>query len=250
MGNTISSAELKRLNSAFETAEPTDILRWTFRTFGEKATLACGFGYPGMALLDMTATINPRVRVFTIDTEKLFPETYDLKKLCKRRYGITIKAFRPLPENLEWLAKQHGENPNYKKAKRILLDTCCHVRKVEPLERAIEGFDAWITSIQRSQTGRDRISILSTEPNRGGILKVCPFANWTEERIWEYIYDHNVPYNPLHKMGYPSIGCVPCTKKVEQGRDSRAGRWAGHEKTECGIHQELVRLEVRPSATG
>lgn len=244
MKSAISLAEVEHMNSVFETAEPQEILAWTFKRFRHRwwpfgsykngVTIAWGLGFEGVALLDMAVKVNPSVKVFTCDTLRLFSESYDLIDRIERRYHIAIERFYPQKSNLARLERLHGRDPDLLQEK--VHESCCWARKVEPFERAIQGYGAWITSVQRSQPGRADTRIVSIEMKRGGIVKVCPFATWTSKNIWEYIVKNKIPYNPLHDRGYPSIGCIePCTTHVMPGEDSRAGRWRGSIKTECGI---------------
>jgi phosphoadenosine phosphosulfate reductase len=245
MKSAISAAEVECMNSAFETAEPQEILAWALERFQHRwwwpfgrykkgVTIANGFGFEGMALTDMVIKLNPLVRIFTVDTRMLFQETYQLIERTERHYGISIERIYPLRGNVARFERLYGWNPDRTQEK--VHERCCWVRKVEPFERAIQGYGAWITSVQRSQPGRSGTRILSIEPRRGGIIKICPFATWSSEQLWRYVIGHNVPYNPLHDKSYPSIGCIaPCTTPVLPGEDARAGRWRGSKKTECGI---------------
>lgn len=205
-------------------------LRWAFHRFGQDVAISSAFGAEGMVLIDIASRINPHFRLFTVDTEFLFPETYSLMDRIEARYGIRIEKVYSLlsPEAQE---REHGKalwsrNP----------DQCCNVRKVEPLRRKLSELQAWITSIRRDQT-LVRASAHKVEwDSKFGLVKVNPLTSWTSRDVWRYIHDRDVPYNELHNRDYPSIGCTHCTRAVRPGEDPRAGRWSGFAKTECGLH--------------
>lgn len=209
---------------------PEEILRWAFALFGRNIAIASAFGAEGMALIDLASRVQSDFRVFTLDTELLFPETYDLMDRVQKRYGITVeRVYSPLtPEEQEQL---HGpelwtRNP----------DKCCHLRKVVPLTGKLAELHAWIAAIRRDQTA-SRAGVGKVEwDSKFHLVKINPIADWTSEMVWSYLRKHDVPYNPLHDQNYPSIGCTHCTRAIHPGEHARAGRWAGVEKTECGLH--------------
>jgi phosphoadenosine phosphosulfate reductase len=209
---------------------PEEVLSWAFATYGKDVAIASGFGIEGMVLLDLASRGRRNFRVFTLDTEFLFPETYDLMDRVEKRYGIKIeRVYSTLtPEEQE---REHGaalwaRDP----------DLCCGLRKVEPLRTKLTELSAWITAIRRDQTS-SRASARKVEWDaKFRLLKVNPIADWSSPMVWSYALKHNVPYNPLHDKSYPSIGCTHCTRAVRPGESARAGRWAGSEKTECGLH--------------
>lgn len=216
----------------WEGASPQEILAWANETFGSKLTLACSFGgVSGIALLDMAVKISRDIPVFYLDTGFLFPETESLKDAAMRRYGIVPLAIRPCQTPAEQ-EREHG--PELWKRDPNL---CCYLRKVEPNRRALAGKDAWIAGLRRDQSEtRSKLSAVSWD-DTFGLYKIAPLHAWTEEDVWTYIADNGVPVNALHAQGYPSIGCTHCTRAVADGEsDLRAGRWAGTEKTECGLH--------------
>ena len=216
----------------FESATPQEVLRFVFETY-PNAAISTAFGLEGCALIDMAVRIKPDVPVFTIDTDYLFPETLALKDLLIARYKLNLKIVRPRLTMAEQEAK-HGAKLYESNA-----DLCCAIRKVEPNRRAITGLEAWIAGLRRDQTAsRAKTDILERFDHDDGrpYVKVNPLANWTRERVWDYVVDKAVPYNELLDRGYKSIGCWPCTRPVAQGEDERAGRWVGRGKTECGIH--------------
>jgi phosphoadenosine phosphosulfate reductase len=192
--------------------------------------MATAFGAEGCVLLAMLSQIAPQVRVFNLETGYQFPETLALRERIRERYGITVEYVRP-EETVAQMEARFG-GPIY----RTRPEECCRLRKIEPLKRALSGYTAWISAIRRDQT-RDRAQAAIVEPDpKFGLVKISPLANWTKREVWKYIFDHDVPYNPLHDQGYPSIGCFPCTRPVAVGQDERAGRWAGSSRTECGLH--------------
>lgn len=221
---------LKSTADRLEGATPHDTLAWAFGEFGDKVAIATGFGAEGMALIDIAVTINPAPNVFFIDTGFLFRETHDLRRRVEKRYGLAIRAVRTgLTPELQ--AQFYGPrlwamNP----------DLCCRLRKLEPLAAGLRGLDAWITAIRRDQTDARAAARQIEWDERWGLVKVNPLAGWTRRQIWQYLLEHDVPYNPLHDEGYPSIGCTYCTRAVRPGEGERDGRWSGLAKTECGLH--------------
>ena len=222
---------LDAANERLDSRSPQEILAWAFQEYAPDITLACSFGgITGMVLLDMAAKIYPQVRVFYLDTDFLFPETYELVKETSRRYGVQPVGFksRLTPDEQ---ARQYGAALWQRDT-----DLCCQLRKVEPNLRALEGQKAWISGLRRDQANtRTQVRVVEWDA-KFNLAKVNPLAHWTEEQVWQYIRDNSVPYNKLHDRGYPSIGCTYCTRAVKPGEDSRAGRWAGSDKTECGLH--------------
>jgi phosphoadenosine phosphosulfate reductase len=222
--------EVEKLQVAAEAWRPERVLAWAFDTFGDRVAISSAFGVEGMAMIDMASRVRQNFRLFTLDTEFLFPETYNLMDQVEQRYGVTIERVYPVhsPDEQE---RVHGaalwqRNP----------DQCCNLRKVEPLERKLGELQAWITSIRRDQTAaRAAVGKLEWD-KKFGLLKVNPIADWSSKQVWQYIREHDVPYNVLHERNFPSIGCTHCTRAVRPGEDPRAGRWAGSSKTECGLH--------------
>ncbi len=201
-----------------ESWSPQQVLAWAFETFGNAVAISSAFGAEGMVLIDMASRLRKDFRLFTVDTEFLFSETYNLMDRIEQKYGIKIERVFSLlsPEEQE---RVHGAALWTRDA-----DQCCNLRKVEPLRRKLSELDAWITSIRRDQ------------------MKVNPIADWTSKQVWRYLHEHDVPYNSLHDQNYPSIGCTHCTRAVRPGEDPRAGRWPGTGKTECGLHV----IEIQP----
>ncbi len=227
------AGRLEQLES--RTAEA--LLAWALDEFHPRLALAASFGAEDVVVIDMLARLDRGARVFTLDTGRLPGETYELMEAVRARYGLTIEVYFPQAAAVEAMVREHGVNLFYVDVG--LRRRCCHVRKVEPLRRALEGLDAWITGLRRGQAAtRAAVRKVEVDADHGGIIKLNPLADWTEEQVWAYIRAHDVPYNPLHDRGYPSIGCAPCTRPVAPGEDPRAGRWWWErpESRECGLH--------------
>ena len=225
--------EKDRLYQLLEQCSPEDLLRWAYGTFQQHVEIASGFGAEGVALIDMAAHVQPDVRVFTLDTDFLFPETYRLIGRIEKRYGIKVERLKSS------YTPEEQENICGPELWRRDPDACCNLRKVEPLVRKLAGLGAWITSIRRDQTSARATARKVEWDSKFQLVKINPLAGWTAERVWKYIRERDVPYNPLHDLNYPSIGCTHCTRSVVPGEDSRAGRWSGFAKTECGLHGPL-----------
>jgi len=234
-----SSADLSELQGIAEAWSPQHTLAWAFGHFGPNIAISSAFGAEGMVLIDMASRIRRDFRLFTIDTEFLFPETYNLMDRIEEKYGLTIERVYPQlsPEEQE-LA--HGEALWNRDP-----DRCCNLRKVEPLRRKLAELEAWITSIRRDQTSVRSSARRVEWDSKFGLVKVNPIVDWSSKQVWRYIHDHDVPYNELHNQDYPSIGCTHCTRAIKPGEDARAGRWPGFAKTECGLHL----IEAAPGVT-
>ena len=238
---------VERIHQLVEQWSPEDLLRWAFVTFGGYVEIASGFGPEGVVLIDIAAKVQPEFRIFTLDTDFLFPETYRLMEEIEKRYGIRVERIKSAltPNEQERL---HGpalwsRDP----------DACCNLRKVEPLQNKLAQLRAWVTSIRREQTAA-RAGALKVEWDaKFHLVKINPLADWTTAQVWRYIHDHQLSYNPLHDRGYPSIGCTHCTRSIQAGEGARAGRWSGFNKTECGLHspaQPNVLVRIGELTTG
>jgi phosphoadenosine phosphosulfate reductase len=223
-------AELAARSEELEQATPQQILRWTVDRYAPRFTMATAFGPEGMVLIHMLAEFAPQTPIFNLDTGYQFQETLELRERVQQRYGIQIELKRPATTVEEYEA-QHG-GPVY----RTDPNRCCADRKLAVLKQAIVGMEAWASAIRRDQTPDRAKSPIVGWDKKFGLVKVSPLANWTKAEVWKFIVDHDVPYNPLHDRGYPSIGCWPCTRAVLGGEDDRAGRWSGFAKTEYGLH--------------
>nr|NNM91358.1 phosphoadenylyl-sulfate reductase [Bacilli bacterium] len=230
----LENKEIENHNLQFQQQDvPTNLK--AFATLFPNATLACSFGPEDMVIVDMLHEHAVQLPVFYLDTNLLFAETYGLRDLTIARYPrLTFHQVLPAI-TLQEQEAQKGAN-----LWESAPDACCAIRKVLPLETHLKGFDGWITGIRRQQSPTRKDAQILEYDQRFGLYKLNPLAFWSEEEVWDYIKTHNVPYNPLHDHGYPSIGCAPCTRPVKEGEDPRAGRWAGFAKTECGLHQEVT----------
>lgn len=225
-------------NRALQRASAPEVLVWAYQQFGERLVVASSFGAEDVVLIDMVAQHIPDARIFTLDTGRLPQATYDVMEALRDRYGLRVEVFVPDPARLAALLTEHGPNSMY----RSIDDrrTCCHVRKVEPLRRALATADAWVTGLRREQTEtRTEVPVVGRDEVTGGLIKINPLAAWTRDEVWSYIREHKVPYNRLHDEGFPSIGCAPCTRAIREGEPERAGRWwwESPEKKECGLHR-------------
>jgi phosphoadenosine phosphosulfate reductase len=231
LSEPLTAVELEKIAPELEGQGAEAALLWAKEQFGDQIALACSFGGPtGMVLVDMTFRLGLRPEIFYLDTNVLFPETYELRDEVSRRYGVTPVGYSSRL-TLEQQASEYGpelwsHDP----------DRCCYLRKVEPNERALTGKKAWISGIRRDQAATRRGLPIVEWDSGFDLVKLNPLVSWSENDVWDYIRTNNVPYNKLHDQGYPSIGCMPCTRRTLPGEDPRAGRWSGFEKTECGIH--------------
>ena len=242
---------INAVQAVSEAWSPERLLRWAFDTYKQEVAISSAFGAEGMALIDMASRVRPNFRLFTLDTEFLFLETYDLIERVEQRYEIKVeRVYSGLtPEDQEQL---HG-SALWKRDP----DQCCNLRKIEPLRGKLAELQAWITAIRRNQTP-DRAHAQKVEwDSKFQLVKINPLADWTSEAIWQYIRKHDVPYNPLHDRNYPSLGCTHCTRAIHSGEGPRAGRWADFRKTECGLHSPesgsaapLVRIGAQPEREG
>jgi phosphoadenosine phosphosulfate reductase len=233
----VSLEDIASSSSRLATKTPQEVLRWAVETY-PRLTMATAFGAEGCCIIHMLAEIGPRVRIFNLETGYQFAETLELRERIKHRYGIEVELVRPEQTVAEYEAEHGG--PLY----RIRPDQCCFDRKIIPLRRAIVGYDAWISAIRKDQTAqRGKADVVQWDA-KFELVKINPLLNWTKNDVWKFVIDHDVPYNPLHDQGYPSIGCWPCTQSVQEGQDERAGRWAGTAKKECGLHV----IEVKDGA--
>lgn len=230
------SFDIAASNQEFEKKTAEALLKWALEKF-PKTVLASSFGAEDVVLIDMLVKLNPKARIFTLDTGRLNEETYDVMERIRRKYKISIESYFPDAAKVESLERAKGFysfRDSIENRKE-----CCGIRKVEPLNRALKGVDGWITGLRREQAvTRTDVKKIEKDETHGGILKFNPLADWTEKQVWDYIKTNQVPYNALHDAGYPSIGCAPCTRAIKPGEDVRAGRWwwENPEHKECGLH--------------
>ena len=235
--------DVEQLNERFEKAQPQEIIDWAISEFRPKIALTSSFQTESIVLLDMVSKIDKSMPILFLETGWHFKETLEFKNEVIKRFGLTnvidLKADPAKREtfNQESNNKPYETNPDY----------CCQINKVEPLERALQIYDAWISGIRRSQS-KTRKDIKIVEEYSSGPFKINPLANVTSGDIWWYMKEHNLPKHPLFDKGYLSIGCWPCTRPVQPGDDERSGRWAGKEKIECGIHT-FMKPKTAPTAS-
>ena len=224
-------AGLATASRRLESASPEEIIAWASDRFGSGLTMATAFGPEGCVILSMIAKVAPETYVFNLDTGYQFLQTLDLRDRIAEKYGLEVHLHKPELSVPEYEALHGG--PLYKEQP----DRCCFDRKVKVLRQSLVGKTAWMSGIRRDQSpDRAKAPIVGWD-KKFGLVKVSPLANWTKKDVWGRILVENVPYNPLHDQGYPSIGCWPCTRAVLEGEtDERAGRWSGTAKTECGLH--------------
>ncbi len=234
----VPASDLDAAAARLDGAAPQEIVAWALQRFGARRTVVVtGLQAEGVAVADMAVQIAPEVRVVTIDTGRLPAESYEYIDRLRERWGRGIEVVHPDAALLSAYTSENGVNAFYSSV-QLRLD-CCHVRKVEPLERVLGGVDAWMTGLRRSQTERrSSTPVVERDVAHGDIAKVNPVAAWTEEQVVAYLRERDVPRHPLYDQGYRSIGCAPCTRAVGPDEHARAGRWwweNGIEK-ECGIH--------------
>lgn len=224
------------LNRQFERNDALSVLQWFLKEYKGKIALSSSMGAEDQVLTDMVMKIDPEIRIFTLDTGRLFYETYELIERTSIRYKKNIEVYFPSPDDVEAMVTEKGINLFYQSIENR--KECCRVRKIEPLKRAFRGLDVWICGLRRNQSATRTGNQMVEWDEANGLIKLNPLIDWSEQDVWEYIKANGVPYNPLHDKGFPSIGCQPCTRAIEPGEDIRAGRWwwENPETKECGLH--------------
>ncbi|MCR5555707.1 MAG: phosphoadenylyl-sulfate reductase [Bacteroidales bacterium] len=233
----LTEKELEMLNEQFSAKTPKEVLTYCLEKYGNKIALASSLGLEDQVLTDMICKIDKTTRIFTLDTGRLFPETYQLISHTNDYYKINMEVFFPDHTDVEDLVKECGIDCYYKSIEER--KRCCYVRKIKPLQRAFQGLDVWICGLRRTQsTTRTNVQLIEND-RVNGLVKLNPLIAWSEEDVKKYIQANHVPYNKLHDQGFPSIGCQPCTRAVKPGEDIRAGRWwwEDPDHKECGLHQ-------------
>lgn len=228
---------VKELNERFACKQPEVVLAYFLKTYSREIALASSLSIEDQVLTDMICRLQPMTPIFTLDTGRLFPETYSLIERTNLTYGIKIQLFFPDYQQVEKMVSEHGVNLFYESVEKRRL--CCQIRKLEPLKRAFDGLKVWICGLRREQSvTRTGVQLVEWDKNHR-LLKLNPLIDWTERQVWDYIHRHGVPYNKLHDQGFPSIGCQPCTRAIAFGEDIRAGRWWWEEPDhkECGLHK-------------
>jgi phosphoadenosine phosphosulfate reductase len=228
--NNLNEFEIKRLSRKFEQASVEETLEWAAGRFAPKLVMTSNFGAEGIVVIDKLSRIARETPIVYIDTGFQFKETDRLKDHLRERYNLNIVECRADLTVIEQ-GRIHGDRLYERDS-----DLCCRIRKVEPLRRALQGYDAWIAALRRDQSPT-RAKIGKIEWNaRHNLVKINPLAGWTRGEVWDYIISNDLPYNPLLDDGYTSVGCEPCTRRVSAGAHERSGRWDGENKLECGIH--------------
>ncbi len=232
-----SARAFASIGAEIEAMPAEAVLRWADGEFGEKLCLTCSWQKQSSVLVHMLAKLALAIDVVELDTHLFFKETYETREALVQRYGLTLLR----PDVIGVAAQHKREGPNLWERDP---NRCCHIRKVEPLVRALAPYDAWISGIRRDQSP-SRADVRKVERSkRFSVWKIHPLADWSEADVWRYIRANDVPYNPLHDAGYRSIGCIPCTRPMRPDEEERAGRWDGSDKLECGIHVEGQKQEV------
>lgn len=228
--------DLETINPLLANQTPRQIVDWAVAQFGSDLVMSSSFGAESAVLLHMVTRVLPDIRIIFIDTGYLFPETFAFMEQLRRRLDLNVWVYRTRQDPIAWLHKAGEENPTWRKD----VDGCCAVNKIEPFERAMGDLQpaAWLRGIRRSQSQTRRDKPLIEWSRRYGCYAISPLLSWGTTETHAYLKEHDLPYHPLYEQGYPSIGCNPlsCTRPIQIGEDSRAGRWAGREKLECGIN--------------
>ncbi|HPE55250.1 MAG TPA: phosphoadenylyl-sulfate reductase [Bacteroidales bacterium] len=230
---------IRELNDRFAESTVEEVLQYFLKEYKGRIAFASSLGAEDQVLTHMIREIAPDTKIFTLDTGRMFQETYDLIDRTNARYKMKMEIYFPDYKQVENMVNEKGMNLFYESVENRKL--CCHIRKIEPLHRALEGCDIWITGLRKEQSvTRNNNNLLELDENNHGRLKLNPLINWSEDEVWAFINKHKIPYNTLHDQGFPSIGCLPCTRAVQPGEDVRAGRWWWEtpEHKECGLHQK------------
>lgn len=235
----LSPDKITSIAKEYDHKHPREILALAWREYAPDIAISFS-GAEDVVLVDMAHKIGGRFRVFSLDTGRLHPETYQFLEKVREHYGVAIETFFPRPEAVQKLVLEKGLFSFYRDGHK----ECCGIRKVEPLMRALKPLRAWVTGQRKDQSPGTRVAIpvVQADPTFGSkdhpLVKFNPLANWTSRQVWAYIREHQVPYNPLHQRGFVSIGCEPCTRPVNPGQHEREGRWWWEEETlkECGLH--------------
>ncbi|MEI6173889.1 MAG: phosphoadenylyl-sulfate reductase [Bacteroidota bacterium] len=229
---------INALNRQFADASPEEVLLWFVTEYAGKIAFSTSLGAEDQVITHMLSGLKKPVKIFTLDTGRLFQETCDTLDITRKKYGLPIEVYFPDATRVEEMVNTHGINLFYNSVENRQL--CCYIRKIEPLRRALEGMEAWITGLRKEQSVTRSGASLVEWDNRQGIIKVNPLIQWESEWLKRYIVENKIPLNELHSKGYPSIGCIPCTRSIQPGEDVRAGRWWWEqpEYKECGLHKK------------
>ncbi len=237
----MNEEQIKELNAQMQNLSAEEIVKYFAKEFKGEIALSNSLSLEDQVLTDMVCKVDPEMRIFTLDTGRIFAEAYDLIERTNMRYSKSIEIFFPNNESVEQMVKEHSVNLFYDSVEKRKL--CCKVRKIEPLRRAFRGLKVWICGLRQEQS-ITRSDLTPVEWDEGnGLIKVSPLYNWSATKVREYINTHKVPYNPLFDKGFLSIGCQPCTRAVKDGEDERSGRWwwESPESKECGLHRRPTK---------
>lgn len=234
----VSKEIIDGLNARFASSTPQEVLEYFLKEFEGRIALSSSLSIEDQVLTHMIVKINPKTRIFTLDTGRLFPETYQLIDSTNLTYNIKIEVFFPDYHEVQKMVREEGINLFYNSIESR--HRCCAIRKLEPLKRAFKGLDVWICGLRHQQSITRKDMKLVEWDDMHGLIKINPLINWSEDEVRDYIHEYHVPYNRLFDKGYPSIGCEPCTRAVKPGDDPRSGRWwwEAPDKRECGLHQK------------
>lgn len=232
------AAQIAQWNEELKDKSPVGVIGFFLKHFGDRIVLSTSLGLEDQVLTEMVLRQNRKTEVFTLDTGRLFPETYDLIARTNKFFGIRMLTYFPEADKVEEMVAKHGINLFYDSVEKRKL--CCGIRKVAQLPRAFKNKQAWICGLRKDQSVSRFFSKLVEWDENNGLVKINPLIKWTEKQVWDYIKKHNIPYNLLHDRGFPSIGCEPCTRAIEPGEDIRAGRWWWENELhkECGLHKK------------
>lgn len=230
-------AQIEKLHNELEGKSSLEVLDYFVSHFTDKIGFASSFGVEDQIITQKLFSLKKKIKIFTLDTGRLFPETYELIDKTRSRYKLDIDIYFPNSSEVETMVNSKGINLFYEGIENRKL--CCGIRKIKPLKRALSTLDIWISGLRREQSPtRSDMKLLEWDENNA-LLKVNPLIEWTEKDCWDYVKKNNIPYNTLHDKGFLSIGCQPCTRAIEKGEDIRAGRWwwEDPESKECGLHK-------------
>jgi phosphoadenosine phosphosulfate reductase len=239
----MNTLQVQEANEILANLEPADGLKWVSGRFGDKAKFSSSLGLEDQVIAYFIGSQNLDIEVFTLDTGRLFQETYDVLDLTRKKYNLAVKTYFPEPSHVERLLNEKGPNSFYESVENR--KECCHIRKVEPLKRALQNAEVWITGVRADQSGnRGTMNIIEWDENHH-VMKYNPLLKWSLDLVNEFINAHKIPVNTLHKKGFPSIGCSPCTRAIMPGEDPRAGRWWWESSSkECGLHETKIEERI------
>ncbi|MBK5232576.1 MAG: phosphoadenylyl-sulfate reductase [Thermoleophilia bacterium] len=224
-----SRFDAEAIADELEPLSASEVLEWAFKQFGQDMYIACSFQKTSSVVMQLATAINPQARFFYLDTDVLFPETYETRDRLAEHFNVEFERWHNI--TIEEQAAEYGD-----KLWNRDPDACCGLRKVEPMRRALSSVDAWVAGVRRADSATRAKTRKFSWDKKFNLWKLNPLADWSERDVWNHLNEHNVPYNPLHDQGYPSIGCTHCTRPVVPGQSARDGRWSGSGKTECGIN--------------